>query len=248
MEIIITNDYMELSNYASQIVIDIIRHNPNAVLGLATGTTPLGLYERMIADHKDNGTSYAQVKAVNLDEYIGLSANHEQSYAYFMRRHLFDYIDIDLKNTYIEKGTAQNEEAECKRYDNLLKNLPRDFQLLGLGSNGHIAFNEPGTSFDSTTHVVELADTTIRDNARLFNSIDEVPRKAFTMGLKSIVQAKKILVLANGVNKADAVCRLLDGNISETLPASILHRHLDCTLIIDRAAASKCKISKRARI
>ena len=239
MELIVNEDYNELSDRAAKVVINIVKQNPKAVLGLATGTTPLGLYERLIADHKQNGTSYAKIKTVNLDEYIGLTAEHNQSYAYFMRKNLFEQIDIDLKNTYIENGTAQNEKAECERYDKLLGSLPRDFQLLGLGSNGHIAFNEPGTSFESTTHVVELTYSTVRDNARLFNSIDEVPRKAFTMGLKSIMQAKKILVLASGENKADAVKKLMSGKITEDLPASILLQHPDCTLIVDKVAASK---------
>ncbi len=239
MKLIVTEDYNELSEAASKIVIDIVKNDPQAVLGLATGTTPLGLYERLIADHKQSGTSYAKVKTVNLDEYIGLPAEHNQSYAYFMRKNLFEHIDIDLKNTHIENGVAQNEKAECERYDNLLATLPRDFQLLGLGSNGHIAFNEPGTSFESTTHVVELTFSTVRDNARLFNSIDEVPRKAFTMGLKSIMQAKKILVLASGENKADAVKKLMSGKVTEDLPASNLLQHPDCTLIVDKVAASK---------
>lgn len=239
MQLIVTEDYNELSDSAAKIVIDIVKSNPQAVLGLATGTTPLGLYARLVADHKQNGTSYAKVRTLNLDEYIGLDAEHNQSYAYFMRKNLFEGLDIDIHNTYIENGMTQDERAECARYDALLESLPRDFQLLGLGSNGHIGFNEPGTSFDSTTHVVTLTESTIRDNSRLFKSIDEVPRKAFTMGLQSIMQSKKILVLANGTNKADVVQRLMSGEITEELPASILLRHADCTLIVDRAAASK---------
>ncbi len=239
METIITKTYEELSERAAQIVIEVVKNNPHAVLGLATGSTPLGLYERLIKDPKENGTSYKAVRAVNLDEYIGLEKDHKQSYAYFMRKNLFGQIDIDLKNTYIENGMAADEKQECERYDALLNALPRDIQILGLGSNGHIAFNEPGTHFDSTTHVVTLADSTVRDNARLFHSIAEVPRKAFTMGLKSIMQAKKILLLANGANKADAVARLMCGGESEDLPASILYRHSDCTVILDKEAASK---------
>lgn len=239
METIITNNYEELSEKAAQIVIEVVRKNPHAVLGLATGSTPLGLYERLVADHKENGTSYKDVRAVNLDEYMGLHKDHDQSYAYFMRRNLFEHIDIKLNNTYIENGIATDEQAECERYDKLLDTLPRDLQILGLGSNGHIAFNEPGTPFDSTTHVVTLSDSTVKDNARLFRSIEEVPRKAFTMRLRSIMQAKKILLLANGANKANAVAQLLRGNESEDLPASILLRHPDCTVILDKEAASK---------
>ena len=239
MNIIISKNYDELSEKAARIIIDTVRQKPDAVLGLATGTTPLGLYKRLISDHKENGTSYKHIRAVNLDEYKGLPKDHPQSYAYFMRKNLFDHIDIDLNNTYIENGMADDEQAECNRYDEILNKYPRDVQLLGLGSNGHIAFNEPNTPFDSTTHVVTLAESTVRDNARLFEDISEVPRKAYTMGLKSIMQAKKIIVLANGLNKAEIVSRLMYGKPSEELPASILYDHKDCTVILDEEAASK---------
>ena len=239
MTILLTENYDELSEKAARIIIDTVRQKPDAVLGLATGTTPLGLYKRLIADHKENGTSYKHIRAVNLDEYKGLPKDHPQSYAYFMRKNLFDNIDIDLNNTYIENGMAEDEQAECKRYDEILNKYRRDIQLLGLGSNGHIAFNEPNTPFDSTTHVVMLAESTVKDNARLFEDISEVPRKAYTMGLKSIIQAKKIIVLANGLNKAEIVSRLMYGSPSEELPASILYNHKDCTVILDEEAASK---------
>lgn len=236
MNIIITKDYEELSLEAAKIFIEIVKSNPYAVLGLATGTTPLGLYKELIADHKKNGTSYKHIRTVNLDEYKGLSATHEQSYAYFMRKNLFEHLDIDLENAYIENGIAEDERAECKRYDKLLKELPRNIQLLGLGENGHIAFNEPNTPFDSTTHVVNLTESTIKANSRLFNDISEVPKQAYTMGLKSIMSAKKILILASGDNKAEAVYKLVNGDVTETVPASILQRHPDCTLIVDREA------------
>ena len=239
MTILLTENYDELSEKAARIIIDTVRQKPDAVLGLATGTTPLGLYKRLIADHKENGTSYKHIRAVNLDEYKGLPKDHPQSYAYFMRKNLFDNIDIDLNNTYIENGMAEDEQAECKRYDEILNKYRRDIQLLGLGINGHIAFNEPNTPFDSTTHVVMLAESTVKDNARLFEDISEVPRKAYTMGLKSIIQAKKIIVLANGLNKAEIVSRLMYGSPSEELPASILYNHKDCTVILDEEAASK---------
>ncbi len=239
MNVIITANYERLSEEAAKFLIETVKHNPYAVLGLATGTTPLGLYKNLIADHKKNGTSYKHIRAVNLDEYKGLPKDHPQSYAYFMRKNLFDHIDIDLNNTYIENGMATNEQAECKRYDEILNKYPRDIQLLGLGSNGHIAFNEPNTPFDSTTHVVTLAESTVKDNARLFEDIAEVPRKAYTMGLKSIMQAKKIIVLANGLNKAEIVSKLMYGSPSEELPASILYNHKDCTVILDEEAASK---------
>lgn len=237
MNLIIANDYEELSDVASKVIIELVKSNPYAVLGLATGTTPLGLYKRLIADHKGNGTSYKHIRTVNLDEYKGLSATHEQSYAYFMRKNFFELIDIELSNTYIENGTAENEEAECKRYDKVLKLLPCDIQLLGLGENGHIAFNEPNTSFKSTTHVVNLSKSTIKANSRLFKDITEVPKQAYTMGLSGIMRAKKVLILASGENKAEAVYKTVKGEVSEAIPASILQNHNDCTLIIDKAAA-----------
>ena len=236
MNIIITKDYKELSLEAAKIFIEIVKSNPYAVLGLATGTTPLGLYKELIAGHKKNGTSYKHIRAVNLDEYKGLPSTHEQSYAYFMRKNLFEHLDINPENTYIENGMSKNGEIECKRYDKLLKLLPRDLQLLGLGENGHIAFNEPNTPFDSTTHVVNLTESTIKANSRLFKDISEVPKQAYTMGLKSIMQAKKILILASGDNKAEAVYKLVNGDVTEAVPASILQRHKDCTLIADREA------------
>ena len=239
MKIIVTKDYEELSARAAKVMLDVVKDNPYAVLGLATGTTPLGLYEHMIADHEKNGTSYAHIRTANLDEYKGLPKTHEQSYAYFMKKNLFDKLDIDAENTNIENGTAVDEGKECARYDALLEQLPRDIQLLGLGSNGHIAFNEPGTPFGSGTHVVTLAESTVKDNARLFEDISEVPRKAFTMGIRQIMQAKKILILASGANKADAVYKTVKGEVTEEVPASVLQLHPDCILIADKAAAAK---------
>ena len=237
MKIIITKDYEELSARAAEIMLETVRRNPRAVLGLATGTTPLGLYARLIADHKENGTDYSAVKTVNLDEYKGLPKTHEQSYAYFMRKNLFDGLGIAPENTNIEDGMAEDAAAECARYDALLKALPRDIQVLGLGSNGHIAFNEPGTPFGSGTHVVSLAESTVKDNARLFKDISEVPRQAFTMGISQIMQAKKTLILASGANKAEAVCKMVKGAVTESVPASVLQLHCDCVLIADEAAA-----------
>lgn len=236
MKIIFTEDYDELSEKAFEIMKDVVKINPYTVLGLATGTTPLGVYKRLIADHLKNGTSYKHIRAVNLDEYKGLSAIHPQSYAYFMRKNLFENIDIDLDNTYIENGTAEDESAECKRYDKLLKLLPRDLQLLGLGENGHIAFNEPNTPFDSTTHIVNLTESTIKANSRFFNDISDVPKQAFTMGMKSIMQAKKILILASGEIKAKAVYKTVKGEVNVNCPASILQKHPDCTLVVDKSA------------
>ena len=239
MKIILAKDYEELSEKATKIMLAVIRTTPNAVLGLATGTTPLGLYARLIEDHKINGTDYRHIRTVNLDEYKGLPASHEQSYAYFMRHNLFEGLGIAPEQTNIENGMAKDEAEECARYDALLDAMPRDIQLLGLGSNGHIAFNEPKTPFGSGTHVVSLAESTIKDNARLFASQDEVPRKAFTMGIRHIMQAKRILILASGANKAEAVFKMAKGPVTEDVPASVLQLHPDCTLIVDEAAAAR---------
>ena len=240
MKVIVVKDYEQMSDKAFEIMKQVVVSNPNGVLGLATGTTPIGLYKRMIEDCKQ-GTSYNNIKTVNLDEYQGLDVNSDQSYVYFMRDNLFNHIDIDLNNTNIENGKAENAEEECARYNALLEALQQDIQLLGLGSNGHIAFNEPGTPFGSVTHVVDLQESTIKDNARLFNDISEVPRQAFTMDLKNIMNAKKILILASGANKAKAVYGMIHGEVTESLPASVLQLHPDCTLIIDEAAASLLK-------
>lgn len=241
MKVIVTKNYDEMSEKAFGIVKDVVVNNKNAVLGLATGSTPLGLYAEMIKDHKENGTSYKDVKTLNLDEYAGLDVTSDQSYVYFMRENLFKYIDIDLNNTHIENGKAVNRELECENYNKLIEELPRDLQILGIGSNGHIAFNEPGTAFDSETHIVDLTESTIKDNSRLFERIEDVPRQAFTMGLKNIMHAKKIVVLASGANKAKAVYGMLKGPVTETLPASVLQLHPDCTLIVDEAAYSLMK-------
>lgn len=238
MKVIVVKTYDEMSREAFSVMKEVVTANPRAVLGLATGSTPIGLYQNMIADHEKNGTSYRGIRTVNLDEYAGLDVTSDQSYIYFMRHNLFDHIDVKPENTHIENGKAADRQAECDRYNALLEELPRDIQVLGIGSNGHIAFNEPGTPFGSVTHIVDLTESTIKDNSRMFASIDEVPRQAFTMGLKNIMNAKKILILANGSNKAKAVYGLVRGEVTEKVPASILQLHPDCTLICDEAAAS----------
>lgn len=238
MKVIVVKTYDEMSREAFSVMKEVVTANPRAVLGLATGSTPIGLYQNMIADHEKNGTSYRGISTVNLDEYAGLDVTSDQSYIYFMRHNLFDHIDVKPENTHIENGKAADRQAECDRYNALLEELPRDIQVLGIGSNGHIAFNEPGTPFGSVTHIVDLTESTIKDNSRMFASIDEVPRQAFTMGLKNIMNAKKILILANGANKAKAVYGLVRGEVTEKVPASILQLHPDCTLVCDKAAAS----------
>ena len=238
MKVIVTKNYEEMSKEAAKILLAVVKEKPDAVLGLATGSTPIGTYREMITDHEKNGTSYRRIRTVNLDEYAGLDENSDQSYVYFMRKNLFDFLDIDVANTNIENGKAEDREKECERYNALLHEMQQDVQILGIGSNGHIAFNEPGTPFGSETHIVDLTESTIKDNSRLFARIEDVPRQAFTMGLKNIMNAKKIVILANGKNKAKAVYGLVKGPVTEDLPASVLQLHPDCTVVIDEEAAS----------
>lgn len=238
MKVIITENYQEMSQKAGEIIVEIVKNNPKAVLGLATGSSPIGTYQYMIKDHKENGTSYKDVSTVNLDEYVGLTPDHNQSYAYFMRDNLFNHVDIDLANTNLPQGSAKDLEAECNRYNALLATMQQDVQVLGIGSNGHIGFNEPNTPFDSVTHVVDLTESTIKDNSRLFESIDEVPRQALSMGIKNIMNAKSIIMVASGKNKAVAVKGMVNGAITPELPASVLQLHPNVVLVCDKDAAS----------
>ena len=238
MKVIVTENYEEMSKKAAEVVIEIVKNKPNAVLGFATGSSPIGLYQNMIKDHKENGTSYKNVTSVNLDEYVGLKADHNQSYAYFMRTNLFDGLDIDLKNTNLPCGSASDLKAECDRYNALLDANQQDIQVLGIGSNGHIGFNEPNTPFDSVTHVVDLTESTIKENSRLFNSIDEVPRQALSMGIKNIMNAKSIVMVVSGKNKAEALRGMVKGEITPALPASVLQLHPFVTVVCDKDAAS----------
>lgn len=239
MKVIVCKNTEELANQALKVMLDVIKSKENPVIGLATGSSPIGLYNAMIRDHKENGTSYKNVKSVNLDEYVGLGIESDQSYVYFMNDNLFKGIDIDKNNTNLPNGKADDMNAECDRYTALLDLMTQDIQLLGIGGNGHIGFNEPGTPFNSTTHIVELQERTRIDNARFFSSLDEVPTHAITMGIKNIMNAKKILVVANGKGKADAVYSMVKGEITESCPASVLQNHNDVTVIVDEDAASK---------
>lgn len=239
MKVIITENYEEMSRVAADIIISLVKKNPEAVLGLATGSSPIGTYDNMVKDHKENGTSYKSVKTVNLDEYVTLAPDHDQSYAYFMRKNLFDRVDIDLANTNLPSGIAPDAQAECDRYNALLDTMKQDIQLLGLGSNGHIGFNEPGTPFGSVTHLVDLTENTIKDNSRLFANIEDVPRQALSMGIKNIMQARSILMVVSGANKADAVYGMVKGEVTPDLPASVLQLHPDVIIVCDKAAAAK---------
>ncbi len=238
LKVIVADNYEEVSREAFRIVKETVKILPEPVLGLATGSSPIGLYKKMIADHNAEGTSYDKVRTWNLDEYIGLPRSHDLSYWTFMHENLFEGIDIPEENVHVPCGDTEDPETECAKYEESLKDVTIDLQVLGIGADGHIGFNEPGTPFDSLTHVAELAEQTRRDNARFFeNDIDQVPKQAVTMGLGTIMRARKILVIATGTNKADAVYGMLRGPVSEDCPASILQNHEDVTVILDKAAA-----------
>lgn len=237
MKIIIVENYDEMSDQGAELIAQVIQSDPCATLGLATGSTPIGLYQRLIKKNERGEISFKDVKTVNLDEYVGLNGENEQSYRYFMNVQLFNHVNIDKNNTHVPCGVADDMEKECERYTALLQENPQDIQLLGLGSDGHIGFNEPGSPFEGHTHVVELEESTIRDNARLFARIEDVPRRAITMGIADVMQAKSILLLANGANKAAAVKAMIQGEVDENCPASILQRHHNVTVIIDKEAA-----------
>ncbi len=237
---IIKKNYDEVSSEAFKIMKDVVTSTPRPVLGLATGSSPVGMYKKMIADHNSNGTSYQNCVTFNLDEYVGLPKTHDQSYYTFMHENLFSGIDVPEENIHIPNGEAADEKAACVDYENELKKYIVDIQILGIGSDGHIAFNEPGTPFTSETHLMDLTEQTRRDNARFFDGdIDEVPTEAITQGLASIMRAKKIVLIATGANKAEAVYNMIHGPKTTDCPASILQDHADVTVIMDEAAAAK---------
>ena len=233
-------DYAAMSRRAAHIIAAEVHKNPACVLGLATGSTPIGTYENLVAWNKSGNLSFKEVKTVNLDEYKGLSGDHDQSYRYFMNTNLFDHIDIDKANTNVPNGLAEDAEAECAAYDALVESLGyADLQLLGLGHNGHIGFNEPDSCYTKETHVVNLTQSTIDANARFFASADDVPRQALTMGMGCIMAARRVLLIANGEGKAEAIYKAFCGPISPECPASILQLHNDVVVVGDEAAFSK---------
>jgi len=237
MIVINAKDYDEMSRKAARFIAAQVLLKPNCVLGLATGSTPIGTYRELIRFHQEEGLSFRQVRTVNLDEYYGLPASHEQSYRRFMQESLFDHIDILPDNTNVPDGLTRDPQGYGREYDELILALGGiDLLLLGIGSNGHIAFNEPGRYFTAQTRLVDLNKNTIEDNARFFESEDEVPRQAISMGMKSILGAKRILILASGANKAEAVRDMLDGPVDPMVPASILQLHPNVTLIADDTA------------
>ena len=242
MKVIKVKDYQEMSALASERVIDLVKSAERPVLGLATGSTPEGLYQNLIDAYKNNGVSFKDVVSFNLDEYIGLAADDPNSYQYFMKEKLFDKIDINPNQTHLPNGKAADIEQECQNYEALIKKTGQvDLQILGLGVNGHIAFNEPGTSFSSRTQRTDLVEETIEANSRFFENKADVPTQAITMGIETIMESKEIILLASGENKAEAVKQLVEGEVTEDFPASILQKHPHATIVIDEAAASLLK-------
>ena len=248
MRFAIVKSAAELGERAFYEIKCVLKAKPDAVIGFATGRTPLPLYEKMAADHAKNGTSYKRVTAINLDEYVGVEAKDKNSFARFMKDNLFSKIDIDPANTNIPNGMAEDLEAECVRYAKFVAEHPADIQILGIGANGHIAFNEPYTKYDTTTHIALLTAKTRSDNAEGFGSPAAVPSYALTMGIKEILSAKKILMLASGEGKAEAIYNMLQGRDDTSCPAAALRSHPDVTVVLDEAAAKYLAFDEWAKI
>lgn len=243
MKIYKAKDYKDMSRKAANIISAQVIMKPNCVLGLATGSTPIGTYAQLVEWYNKGDLDFSEVTTVNQDEYKGLPRTNDQSYYYFMHQHLFDRVNIDPERTNVPNGMEPDAEKECGRYEELIRSLGGvDLQLLGLGHNGHIGFNEPGEAFEKETHCVDLTESTIEANKRFFASADDVPKQAYTMGIKTIMQAKKILIVVNGENKADIVERAFFGPVTPEVPASILQLHNDVTLVGDEAALAKIEI------
>ena len=242
MKVIIARDYSEQCSAAADIIEGIVRAKPDCCLGLATGSSPVGMYKELARRCAEEGLDFSRVHSVNLDEYIGLAPEHDQSYRYFMNTNLFDHVNIDKTRTYVPNGLEEDSDKACADYNEIIRSVGGiDIQLLGIDGNGHIGFNEPGEAFEKETHCVDLTESTIKANARFFESMDEVPKQAYTMGIKNIMAAKKILLVATGSAKADALYKSLYGPITPNVPASILQLHQDVTVVADEDALSLIK-------
>ncbi len=243
MEVIICPTYEEMSARSAQEVARLLNTKPDAVLGLATGSTPLGLYKELVRLHKEEGLDFSQVTTFNLDEYVGLRDDHPQSYHYFMKENLLKHINVPPQNVHIPSGTTRNHIAFCAWYEDRIKECDGiDLQVLGVGGDGHIAFNEPGSSLGSRTRIKTLAEQTIEDNARFFGEDEEVPIYAITMGVGTILEARKLMLLANGENKAEAVANAIEGPVTSMITASALQLHPDSVIYLDEGAAGKLKM------
>lgn len=247
MRIIVVKDYEELSKKAANILASQITLKPDSVLGLATGATPVGAYRELVRIYDEGDISFKEVVTFNLDEYYGLDKENDQSYYYFMMQHLFNHVDIKLGNIHIPDGRANDIDKECTDYEEkIAKAGGIDLQLLGIGRNGHIGFNEPDVKFEAETHLVTLDEDTIEANSRFFESLEEVPRKAISMGIKTIMHSKKILLLASGEEKAEIIYNMLYGKITPELPASVLQLHPDVIILLDEKAGALLKANKNA--
>ncbi len=232
-------DYEEMSRKAAAIIAAQVINKPDCVIGLATGSSPVGTYQNLIAGCEKGDLDFSKVKTINLDEYKGLAPDNDQSYRYFMNTNLFDHINIDKANTHVPNGLEADSDKACSAYNELIAQSGGiDLQLLGLGPNGHIGFNEPDSVFIPGTHCVDLTESTIEANKRFFESADDVPRQAYTMGIENIMSAKKILVVVSGTNKAESLAKAINGPIDPQVPASILQLHSDVTIVADEAALS----------
>ena len=241
MKICKVKNYQELSRKTANIIAAQVIMKPGCILGLATGSSPIGTYEHLVEMYENGDLDFSQVTTVNLDEYKGLSGSDEQSYRYFMNTHLFHKININHANTYVPDGTEADSVKACQNYNDLLHKLgPADIQLLGLGHDGHIGFNEPSDHFADETHCVDLTETTIQANKRFFASADDVPRQAYTMGVQTIMLARRIVLVVSGENKAETVREAFFGPVTPRVPASILQLHTDVSIVADEAALSKC--------
>ena len=243
MNIIKAKDYEDLSRKAANIIAAQVILKPDCVLGLATGSSPLGTYKQLIDGYNNGDLDFSKVKSVNLDEYKGLTKDNDQSYYYFMYNNLFKHINIDVNNTNVPDGTELDSEKECARYNAVIESMGGvDLQLLGIGRNGHIGFNEPDEEFVKLTHCVDLQESTIEANKRFFASADDVPKQAYTMGIQTIMNAKNILLIASGEDKAEAIKNALFGPITPHCPASILQLHKNVYVVADEAALSLCNL------
>ncbi len=243
MEVIIKSKYDQMSRAAAQVVADVLNAKPNAVLGMATGSTPLGLYKELVRMHRDEGLDFSQVTTFNLDEYVGLPVDHDQSYHYFMHENFFQHVNVPKQNIYIPSGTTNNYHAFCQWYEHRIQQCGGiDIQILGIGSDGHIAFNEPTSSLSSRTRLKTLAKPTIDDNSRFFDKREDVPIYAITMGVGTILEARQLLLVANGKGKANAIAQMIEGPVTSMITASALQLHSSVHVFIDEDAAGELKM------
>jgi glucosamine-6-phosphate deaminase len=242
MLVIVKDSYEEISKEGAQIVADRLRRKPDLVLGLATGSTPVGLYKELIRMHREEGLDFSKVITFNLDEYVGLPPTHDQSYHYFMKENFLTYVNVPEQSIHIPDGMANDIDAFCEWYEERIRKVGGiDVQILGIGGNGHIAFNEPGSSLGSRTRVKTLTEKTRKDNARFFNGMDDVPRYALTMGIGTIMDAKELILLANGAGKADAIKAAVEGPLTGQCPASVIQLHRGAFVLVTQDAAAQLR-------